>query len=90
MSEKFEHLVRNVLGARHALREAFLQEFPVGTQITWLWRESHIQTGVVEYNNGQGRDYANPEMRVKNDRTGKLVWVELSMQPQRSVYNEEE
>lgn len=86
--DKFEQLVHQCFTARHMLREAFMKEFPVGMRITWLYRENYIQTGTVEYNNGAGSTESNPQMRVLNERTGKLVWVDLMMQPQRSVYSE--
>ena len=74
--------------ANEALHQAFVNAFPVGTQVTWLYRENHIQTGIVEFSGHISGYHSHPQMRVRNERTGRLVWVDLSMQPQVSVYNE--
>lgn len=81
MTIKLTKLASKVDAAHNALNEAFELEFPVGVRITWLYRDTHTQSGTVEH----CRPFGNiaPEMRVVNDRTGKLVWVNLSMKPKR-------
>lgn len=79
MTTKLARLRSRVREAHTRLNQEFEREFPVGARITWLYRDEYIQSGTVEYNYQIG-DTA-PDMRVLNDRTGKLVWVNLLMQP---------
>ena len=81
MTAKLMRLDKAVDIAHERLNDAFEREFPVGSHISWLFRDRHRQYGVVEYN----RPFGNccPEMRVLNDKTGKLVWVALSHNPAR-------
>ena len=87
-NEDLQRFEAHARAANEALHQAFVAAFPVGTQVTWLYRENHIQTGVVEFSGHISSYHSHPQMRVRNDRTGRLVWVDLSMQPQISVYNE--
>lgn len=89
MNKKLERLHAAAERACRVLNDAFVQEFPVGTRVTWLYREAYRQTGVVETNMGIGRP-THPEMRVLNERTGRLVWVDLSMEPARESSQEED
>lgn len=81
MTAKLTQLDKRVDEAHEALNEAFRREFPVGARITWLYRETHVQRGTVEYCDPFGS--IAPQMRVLNDRTGKLVWVGLPERPKR-------
>ncbi len=81
MTAKLERLKDKVDTAHDALNDEFEREFPIGTRITWLYRDTYIQSGTVEHCNPFGN--IAPEMRVLNDRTRKLVWVGLSDKPKR-------
>ncbi len=81
MTAALKRLDNLVDTAHKALNEEFEDEFPVGTRITWLYRGTHVQSGTVEYCSPFGN--IAPDMRVMNDRTRKLVWVNLSMEPKR-------
>jgi hypothetical protein len=82
MTAKLTQLAERVYAAHKALHEEFEREFPVGTHICWMYRGTHQQAGTIEYNRQFGTRM--PEMRVMNERTGKLVWVSLSMRPRRA------
>lgn len=81
MTAKLERLAEYVDEAHETLNKAFEREFPIGTRITWLYRGIHVQSGTVEYCHPFGN--TAPQMRVLNDRTGKLVWVGLFEKPKR-------
>jgi len=81
MTRELEYLASRVDEAHRALNEEFEREFPVGARISWLYRDTHIQSGTIEHNSPFGN--IAPEMRVLNDRSDKLVWVNLSMKPKR-------
>lgn len=81
MTTKIDRLRSRVREAHSKLNQEVEREFPVGARITWLYRDEYTQSGTVEYNYQIGD--APSEIRVLNDRTGKLVWVNLSMQPKR-------
>lgn len=81
MITKLIQLSGRVNAAHKALNEAFRKEFPVGTRVEWYYRDVYLQIGTVEYCNPYG--YLPPQMRVLNERTGKLVWVGLSEHPRR-------
>jgi hypothetical protein len=81
MSTYLEKLASEVDTAHSTLNEAFAREFPVGARITWLYRDTHIQSGTVEHCSPFGN--IAPQMRVQNDHTRKLVWVGLFEKPKR-------
>lgn len=82
MIAKIERLRMQVDKACHDLEVALKREFPVGSRITWMARNGkYVQYGVVEYIGNL--DGHNPEMRVENENTGKLVWVRLWQNPYR-------
>ena len=83
MIRKIERIKERMENASVDLEIVLGEEFPVGTRITWLARNGkYPQFGTVEYI-GNLCGY-NPEMRVVNENTGKLVWVRLWQEPYRT------
>ncbi len=82
MIRKIERLREELKDATEKLSITLKEEFPVGARVSWMARDGKYQQyGVVQYTGNL--DGHNPEMRVVNDNTGKLVWVRLWQDPYR-------
>ena len=64
------------------LRDEWVQEFPKGERITWLFKGQYRQYGVVTYVNDFPTE--TPWLYAENERTGRQATVYLWMQPERA------
>lgn len=63
------------LSAANAYHNAFFEAFPIGAYIYWETR-GYLQTGIVVDHNRPCSATHEPRLRVRNDRTRKVVWVD--------------